>query len=145
MHSPKLKIHPVLWTCPKCKRRFARHGQSHSCRRFPLPQHFENKPTGKALYQKLRQAVTQAVGPYQVESLECCIHFASTFSFAAVKIFKDRIRVDFSLSRNIKNNRFTRRTPMSAHRHLYSVNVMTQDNIDTELMEWIKEAHDNKA
>lgn len=86
----------------------------------------------------------QAVGPSKVESLECCIHFVSTFTFAAVKIYKDKIRVDFSLSRNIKNNRLTHRTPMSANRYLYRVNVMTQEDIDAELMEWIKEAHDKK-
>jgi hypothetical protein len=143
MHATK--INTALWTCPKCKRTFERHGQSHSCRPFPLAQHFENKPTGKALYQRLRQAIKQAVGPYHVESLECCIHFVSTFTFSAVTIFKDKIRVEFSLGRNVRNNRFTLSKLISAHRYLYCVNVMTQENIDAELMEWIKEAHNKKT
>jgi Domain of unknown function (DUF5655) len=144
MNAIKIKLHPALWTCPKCKRTFERHGQSHSCRPFPLALHFENKPTGKVLYKKLRQVIKQAVGSYKVESLECCIHFVSTFTFAAVKIFKDKIRVDFSLNRNIKNNRFTHRTPMSAQRYLYCVNVVTQEDVDAELIEWVKEAHDKR-
>jgi hypothetical protein len=145
MNTTTPKLHTALWTCPKCKRTFQRHGQSHSCRPFPLAQHFENKPAGKLLYQKLRHAVKQTVGPFKVESLECCIHFASTFTFAAVRIFRDKICVDFSLSRNIKNNRLTRRAPVSAHRQMYRAAVLTQEDIDAGLMEWIKEAHDKNA
>jgi hypothetical protein len=133
-----------LWTCPTCKRNFARHGQLHSCRQFPLEQHFKNKPDSTVLYQKLRQAVKYKIGSYKVESLECCIHFVSTFTFAAVKILKDKIRVDFGLSRKIRSKRFTYVTPMSTHRYLYCVDVMTEDDIDTELLDWIKEAHDRK-
>jgi hypothetical protein len=77
--------------------------------------------------------------------LECCIHCVSTFTFAAVKIFKKKIRVDFSLSRKIKNKRFIQFTPMSAHRYLYCVDVMSEEDIDAELIEWIEEAHDKKV
>jgi Domain of unknown function (DUF5655) len=133
-----------LWTCPKCKRKFERKGQSHSCRPYPLAQHFENKPVGKLLYQKLKQAIKGELGNFKVESLECCIHFVSTFTFAAVKILKDKIRVDFSLSRKIKSNRITYFTPMSAHRFLYCIDVITEEDIDQELMDWIKEALDKK-
>jgi hypothetical protein len=31
---------------------------------------------------------------------------------------------------------------MSAHRYLYVIDVMTEDEIDEELMAWIQEAHD---
>lgn len=84
------------------------------------------------------------LGNFKVESLECCIHFVSTFTFAAAKIFKDKIRVDFSLSRKIKNKRITHFIPMSAHRFLYCVDVQTEEDIDQELMDWIKEARDKK-
>ena len=85
------------------------------------------------------------MGNFKVESLECCIHLVSTFTFAAVKIFKDKIRVDFSLSRKIKSDRITHFTPMSAHRFLYCVDVMKEEDIDQELMDWILEAHDKKS
>lgn len=133
-----------LWTCPKCKRKFERHGQSHSCRSFPLAQHFEKKPGGKVLYEKLKQAIKKEVGTYKVESLTCCIHFVSTFTFAAVKILKDKIKVDFSLSRKIQSDRITALTRMSAHRYLYNIDVVKAEDIDKELVEWIHEAYDKK-
>ena len=134
-----------LWACPTCGRKFERHGQTHSCRSFPLNQHFENKPAGKFLYQKLRQTIKNELGDFKVESLECCIHFVSTFTFAAVKIFKDKIRVDFSLSRKIKNTRITHFTPMSAHRYLYGIDVTKEEDINLQLMEWIHEALEKKS
>lgn len=33
---------------------------------------------------------------------------------------------------------------MSAHRYLYVVDVMKEEDIDSELLEWIHEAHDKK-
>jgi hypothetical protein len=133
-----------LWSCPKCGRQFAKTNQSHSCRPFELTLHFEEKPGGKLLYEKLRRAVTKKVGYFKIESLECCIHFVSTFTFAAVKIFKDKIRVDFSLSRKIKSKRIAEFVQMSAHRYLYVIDIMKEDEIDDELLEWILEAHDKK-
>nr|WP_236676374.1 DUF5655 domain-containing protein [Chryseolinea lacunae] len=129
-----------LWTCPTCGRKFQRRGQSHSCRLFQLQHHFDNKPDGKALYQKLRHTLKNTLGTYKVESLACCIHFVNTFAFAAVKVFKDKIRVEFTLNRKIRHNRITQIVSLSAHRYLYSVDVVTAADIDAELIAWIKEA-----
>jgi Domain of unknown function (DUF5655) len=134
-----------LWECPKCGRQFERQGQSHSCKPFDLELHFKGKPEGKLLYEKLKRAVRKEVGSFKVESLECCIHFVSTFTFAAVKIFKDKILVDFALSRKLKSKRFDRFLQLSANRYLYYFDISHADEIDDELLEWIQEAHDKKG
>lgn len=145
MYTAKIKaVRKKLWTCPKCKRKFERQGQSHSCRAYPLAKHFENKAAGKQLYQKLKQAIKKETGTFKVESLECCIHFVSTFTFAAVKIYKDKIQVHFSLSRIIKSGSIIQTTPMSAHRYLYAVDIMKEEDITTALIQWIHEAFDLK-
>jgi len=87
-------------------------------------------------------AIKKELGSFKVESLQCCIHFVSTFTFASVKIFKNKIRVDFSLDQLIKNDRITHVTQMSAHRWLYCVDVMNEADIDKELLKWIQLAHD---
>ena len=134
----------ALWTCPECNRQFERKGQSHSCHLFPVEKHFEGKPAGKLLYNQLKRAVKKQTGAFKTESLECCIHFVSTFTFAAVKIFRDKIKVDFSLNRKIQNGRIARVTRMSAHNWLYIINVFHENEIDTQLLGWIQEAHDRK-
>lgn len=139
--STELKI---LWTCPKCGRQFERKRQSHSCRPFKIEQHFKEKPAEKELYEKLKLAVKKQVGAFKVESLECCIHFVSTFTFTAVKIMGGKLRVDFALSRKIKDKRIVQEVKMSAHRWLYFVDIYKEDEIDKKLLRWIKDAHDRK-
>lgn len=134
-----------LWTCPQCGRLFERKGQVHSCRSFPLERHFERKPAGKNLYEKLKEQLKQHLGEFKVESLECCIHFVSTFTFAAVKILRDKVRVDFSLSRQVEHPKISHIVKMSAHRYLHFVEITKVEDIDEELMEWIREAHDMKG
>jgi hypothetical protein len=133
-----------LWTCPECGRQFERTGQTHSCRLFPVALHFKGKPEGKLLYNKFKAAVKKQTGPFKTESLECCIHFVSTFTFAAVRIFKDKIRVDFGLSRRLKDKRFYKIVQLSANRYLYYADIFDEDDIDKELMQWILEANDIK-
>jgi Domain of unknown function (DUF5655) len=134
-----------LWTCPKCGRQFERDGQSHSCKLFSLEQHFENKLQGKLLYQKFKEAIKKQGISFKIESLECCIHFVSNFTFATVKIFKDKIEVHFGLSRKIKSKRINQCIQLSANRYLYYVNITAPDEMDDTLMEWITEAQNKKA
>ncbi|MBV6440945.1 MAG: hypothetical protein DYG98_16805 [Haliscomenobacteraceae bacterium CHB4] len=133
-----------LWTCPNCGRQFERQRQSHSCRPFALEQHFIGKETGRLLYEALREALEKQIGSFKIESLECCIHFVRTSTFAAVKILKDKIRVDFALNRGIESERFHQSVQMSAHRYLYDIDIMKETEIDKELIEWIQEAYNKK-
>lgn len=129
-----------LWKCPKCGRQFARHGQSHSCKAYPIELHFVGKQNGKILYEKLKNAIEKEIGPIKIESLECCIHFVNTFTFAAVKILKNKITVDFALKHETKNDRIKQIVPMSAHRFLYVIDIYQENEIDQMLIEYIKEA-----
>jgi hypothetical protein len=133
-----------LWTCPKCGRRFERKGQMHSCKLFPLDDHFKGKDRSKTLYEKFRFSVKNRLGDFKIESLECCIHFVGIFTFVAVKIFKDKIVIDFSLDRSLEKERANKNIQMSAHRYLYNIEIRDENDIDDELMEWIEEAYSIK-
>lgn len=130
-----------LWQCPQCGRQFARQGQSHSCRPFALEQHFAGKPRGTSLYEAFKQAVATQIGLFKIESLECCIHFVGTSTFVAIKIFKDKIRVDFSLNHQIDNPRIKKFIQMSAHRFLYYLDIAKVEELDDTLMAWVAEAY----
>lgn len=135
----------ILWTCPKCGRKFEKKGQAHSCKSYALALHFKDKPTGKMLYERFKNEVHSKVGPFKIESLSCCIHFVNTFTFAAVKILRNKIKVDFTLNRKIKNKRIAQSVQMSANRYLYVIDILNADEIDATLMNWIFEAYEIKA
>lgn len=131
-----------LWTCPKCGRQFGRKGQVHSCRSFPLELHFKRKPIGKSLYDAFKKKLESNLGSVKTESLECCIHFVSSFTFVAIKILKDRIRIDFALNRPLDSPRIRQKVQMSTNRYLHIIDINNEAAIDEELIEWIREAND---
>ncbi len=133
-----------LWTCPKCGRPFERQNQSHSCKLYPLVKHFEGKAAGKLLYDTLIQAIRGKIGPYKIQSLECCIHLDSSFTFAAVKISASKIELHFGLRYKTSSKRFKKVIQLSANRYLYYIDIYSAGEIDAALLEWILEAYTMK-
>ena len=133
------------WECPKCKRHFKRKGQMHSCKIFPIAQHFQKKEKGKELYDRLRWILKEKLGDFTIDSLECCIHFVNAFTFAAVKIFKDKIRVDFSLDEKVTSAKIKQSLQLSAHRYLYCIDIFNENEIDDELLQWITKAYKKES
>ena len=132
------------WACPRCGRKFEKNNQPHSCNFCPVSKHFEGKAHAKLLYAQLKADVKQNIGPFKVESLPCCIHFVSSFTFLAVKALKGRIRVTFTLNYRLKSSRATKPLQMSRSRFLYGVDVKDESEIDKELMGWLKQAYGSK-
>ena len=133
-----------LWTCPNCSRQFQRQNQNHSCKIFPLEKHFEGKAGGEILHEYLKHKLEKTIGIFKIQSLECCIHFDNNSTFAAVKIFTNKIQVEFSLKHEIANKRFKKITNLSANQFLHYIDITTDKDVDKELIKWLTEAHANK-
>jgi hypothetical protein len=131
-----------MWTCPVCVRSFRRTGQTHSCRVVPVADHFRGKPTAQELFDGLKGAITDAIGPCTVVSLPCCIHLADEVDYLAVLPKQDRLEVRFTLHDEINRPRIVRsvRTGPTAVKHC--VDVATPSDIDEELLTWIRRAHE---
>lgn len=129
-----------FWRCPACGRQFARQGQRHSCKTVSLDFHFERRKKEKLLYTKLIQAIKKETGPFQEEVLRCCIHLVNPATFAAIRIMRNKIRIDFTLSYKVSHPRLIYAAQVSAHRYLYYVDVTDPGEVDGELMDWIGEA-----
>lgn len=135
------------WKCPKCGREFAKKGQSHSCNIYPLDKHFKGKEdVARPLYNRLKSVIEKNIGPLKVESLPCCIHFVSDHTFAGVYALRDKIRIFFTLDYRLKSSRINKRfTQMSANRYLYTIDIGNEDEIDKELISWLKQAYGSKS
>jgi hypothetical protein len=96
------------------------------------------------LFEKFKLEVERRLGPIKIESLKCCIHLIGHFAFAAVTIFKDKIRIDFTLTRKINHQQFVKDFQMSAHRFVYYIDIKQEEDIDQQLMDWVQEAYEKK-
>jgi len=132
-----------LWECPKCKRKFEKKNQMHSCNIYPVEKHFKGKEEMKPLYNKLKERIKKNIGPFWVESLPCCIHFvtAPAYTFAAVYALKDRVRIHFGSSRMLGSSRIDRTAQVSANRYMHSVEIKDEKEIDSELLSWLEQAY----
>jgi hypothetical protein len=133
---------PKLWTCPKCKRRFRKENQAHSCKHYPLDNHFKGKEKiARPLFNFLKGKVKKDIGNFKVVSLPCCIHLETSFSFAGVYARRDRIRIFFTLDHELKSPRIDKFTRTSKNRYLYTIDIKSRDEIDKELLGWLSLAY----
>ena len=131
-----------MWKCPKCGRKFARKDQPHSCRTWPIDNHFKNKEeVARPLFNEFKARVKKNVGQFKIRSLHCCIHLVSDFSFVAVFPMKDKIRLHFSLDYKLESQRIGKRSQFSKNRYMYSIDLKTAKEMDAELMKWLKQAY----
>jgi hypothetical protein len=130
------------WTCPKCKRQFAKKNQMHSCVIYPVKKHLAGKSRlTKNLYQTLKKKIQKEIGPIKVESLPCCIHFVSSYTFMCVYALKSKIRIHFASDRNIKSSRIDKAAPVAKTKWMFSLDVDNKKGLDKELMSWLKQAY----
>jgi hypothetical protein len=131
-----------MWTCPKCHREFFKTNQSHSCREpYPLEKHFAGRIKAKELYDFLKSKIESDVGPFTIDSRECCIHFVNTRTFTACWPLKDKIRIDFSLNKEIKTKQFYKITKISANKYIHYLDINNKNQINSELLAWIKDSY----
>jgi hypothetical protein len=134
-----LEEHEV-WVCPTCGRSFRRSGQVHSCRVVTLDEHFREKPDLRSLFDGLIGAVNATAGSCEVVPLPCCIHLSDGHDFLAVLPKRDRLEVRFTLSEQLHHPRVARSARTSASAVKHSVDVRSADDVDDELLGWIRQA-----
>lgn len=131
-----------MWTCPKCKRKFLRAKQSHSCVKYPLQNHFKGKEKiAKPLFEELVKRIKKNIGPVRIQSVPCCIHLVSHYTFGAVWALRDKIRIDFRLDSQIKDPRIFKKIKMSPNRYLYFLDIKNKSDIDRKLLSWLEHGY----
>jgi len=130
-----------LWQCPKCKREFTNKNQQHSCIIYPIKKHLAHgNDLSRSLYSELLKKLKK-IGPFKIESLPCCIHFVSEYTFGCCYIMKNKIRLHFILKEKIKDKRVNKWSQMSANKYLYEIDIENKKEFDKKLMGWLKKAY----
>jgi hypothetical protein len=134
-----------MWKCPNCGRTFEKHGQMHSCQTKSLDEHFKNKDLAKSLFEVLFKIINKEVGKCKVVSIPCCIHLYGEYDFLAALPKRDRLEIRFGLYYAIKSPRIKQAVPISEHSFKICIDIKSKEDIDSELMDWVKEAYHLKG
>lgn len=134
-----------MWTCSKCGRKFRKSNQPHSCKKVPLEKHFARKELAKELFDSLVKRIEANIGKVEIISIPCCVHLFGEYDFIAALPRKDGLEVRFALDRELKGKRITTCVPLSSKTFKNCLRVNSAEEIDAELLGWLKESYYLKA
>jgi len=130
-----------MWTCLRCDRIFEKVEQIHSCQKVPLEQHFKNKEKAKELFNHLVKRIEGEIGKCQIISLPCCVHLFGNYDFLATLPKKNKLEIRFSLNRELNSPRLKQSVPVSLKYFKNCIDLLTGDEINEELLEWLNESY----
>lgn len=131
-----------MWTCPNCNRKFRNANQNHTCTLVSKDELFVKRPEFlKKLYNKIVDEVSR-FGEYREETvLPDVIFFKTRSSFLAVKVKKDHLEVEFFLDHHEDDPSIAKWLQTSKHRFAHVVKADSEEDITTQLTEWIKRSY----
>ena len=114
-------------------------------------QFFEVMPGALPLYEQLLELVRQTVGPFSIRGQKTQITWSNRYVFACISFAKVRpaklrpqtyLVVTFGLDHRVESPRIDIATEPYPHRWTHHVLISAPEEIDGELIGWVREAYD---
>lgn len=107
-----------------------------------VKEHFENRaPEVKATYAAILKAAKQ-FGPVKEEAKKTSIHLVRKSAFAGVATRKTALILTLKSDTDLANKRILKREQASANRWHLETKLETPDEVDPEVVAWLKKAYD---
>ncbi|HYN90020.1 MAG TPA: DUF5655 domain-containing protein [Ardenticatenaceae bacterium] len=104
--------------------------------------HFDGKaPVVRQVYDRLMAALQQ-FGPVVEEPKKTSIHLVNKSGFAGVHTRKGYINLEFKADRAVESPRIAKSEQVSRNRFHHLVRLESADDVDAELLAWLKEAYE---
>ena len=108
---------------------------------FSVASHLEGKdPVVALIYARLLDALRQ-LGPVTESPKKTSIHLDNRSGFAGIYTRKSYIYLNFRTSSKIDSPRIDKIEQHSANRFMHTVKLQSPDEIDAELLGWLKSAY----
>jgi len=132
----------MAWTCPTCKRTFLRNKQWHSCEEHDIENIFADKPLRiRQLYEALLGEVLK-IGPMEVHVSRWNITLRHNSTFMAVVPDKSTLVITFIREEALDDFPVYQTHHYSKNRWSNHVKIESKEEIDRQLLNWLKEAYD---
>jgi len=103
----------------------------------------DKSPMVTLIYEQLI-AELQHFGPIKIEPKKTSIHLGNRFGFAGVYTRKDYINLEVHLNYRLTGRRVEKVEQASANRFHHTIKLKTINDIDGELLSWLKQAYELK-
>ena len=130
----------TLWQCPKCRRRFAKRSQWHSCSSRSVDVHFQDKdPRLRRLFEELIRSLART-GPLRFDAVKTSINLISTHHFGGVRVREDHLRLGFLATAPIKDARILRSLRIGPRRVHHAIILCSRADLDAKVLAWLRAA-----
>lgn len=110
-----------------------------------IKEHFESRaPEVKAIYQAILKAA-KTFGPVKEEAKKTSIHLVRKSAFAGVATRKNALILTLKSDSDIASKRIAKREQASAHRWHVEIKLETREQVDSEILIWLKKAYELAA
>ena len=110
-----------------------------------VKEHFENRaPEVKATYTAILEAAKK-FGPVKEEAKKTSIHLVRKSAFAGVATRKTALILTLKSDSDIVSKRIAKREQASAHRWHLEVKLEAPEQVDREILAWLKKAYELAA
>jgi len=93
-----------------------------------------------SIYHRLLEAL-HSFGPFQEEPKKTSIHLVQTLGFAGIHPRKSFLYLNLRMNRPLQGERVAKSEQVSKNRYHNEVKITSPDEIDAELIDWLKEAY----
>ena len=105
-------------------------------------EHFENRaPEVKATYDAILKAAKR-IGPVKEEAKKTSIHLVRKSAFAGVATRKSALILTLKSDSDVANKRVGKRERVSANRWYFEVKLEAPEQVDRELLGWLKRPYE---
>ncbi len=101
-------------------------------------------PVALGLYKQLLTAL-HAIGPFQEEVKKTSIHLVRKTAFAGVQARKEHLNLTIKAAKAIRSARIYKSEQTSKSRWHHEVKLAAPNEIDAELLRWLREAYELSA
>ncbi len=130
-----------MWTSNKCDRIFHDASQSQSCKKVHLQSHFISKPLAHNLFDHLVHTINSRIGTCKIISIPCYIHLFGNYDFLAALPKKDHLEIRFALDQKIPSPKLTHCVPLSQTTYKNCFKLTSKQDLDSQLLSWIKASY----
>ena len=100
--------------------------------------HFATRsPTVRQIYDQII-VESKRFGPVFEDPKKTSIHLVNRTAFAGIQTRRDALVLTLKSTENIVNDRIAKREQASTNRWYFDIKIVSPDEIDDELVEWLK-------
>jgi hypothetical protein len=133
----------AMWECPRCDRRFGQANRPHVCApAMAIDAYFvDADPTDREIYEAVARALIDH-GPVEIEAVSVGILFKRSRTFVELRPRKRGMACSMILPHELASDRATRRIQLGPRGVANFVTLVSADDVDEEMCEWLAMAYD---